>query len=62
LSVDASLEALCRRAERLTVFAWSSRYPGDPEQPDSGDVKDALALAQEVLDAVLLRLPSDVRP
>ena len=26
--LDVSFEALCRRAERLTVFAWIFRYPG----------------------------------
>ncbi|MBI3072792.1 MAG: HEPN domain-containing protein [Deltaproteobacteria bacterium] len=60
--VDASLEPLCKRAERLSVFAWSSRYPGDPSEPDADEVRETLAVAQEVLDEVLLRLPPEVRP
>lgn len=61
-TLDASLEALCRRAERLTPFAWIFRYPGDVEEPPVGEIAEALALAREVCDAVLARLPADVRP
>ena len=27
---DASLESLCVRADKLSVFAWAFRYPGGP--------------------------------
>ncbi len=56
------LEALCRRAERLSVFAWVFRYPGDPEEPTRNEADGALRLAREVYDAVLSRLPAEVRP
>jgi len=60
--LDASLEPLCRRAERLTPFAWIFRYPGDVEDPSADEVREALALARAVYDAVVTRLPADARP
>jgi HEPN domain-containing protein len=56
--LDVSLEPVCRRAERLTVFAWIFRYPGDVEDPPVEEVVDALALAREVYDGVLTRVPA----
>ena len=62
VSSDSNLDALCLRADSLSVFAWAFRYPGDPEDPTSGEVTVALALAREVFDAMLSRLPADLRP
>jgi HEPN domain-containing protein len=59
---DQSLEPICRRAERLSVFAWVFRYPGDPEDPSVDEGRSALALAREVLEAILSRLPGELRP
>ena len=61
-SLDISIEPTCRRAERLTTYAWIFRYPGDVEEPTREEVEDALALAREVYEAVLSRLPVEVRP
>jgi HEPN domain-containing protein len=61
-SLDLSIEPTCRRAERLTAYAWIFRYPGDVEEPSREEVEDALALAREVYGAVLSRLPEEVRP
>jgi hypothetical protein len=44
----------------LSVFAWVFRYPGDPEEPAIDEVRNALALAREVIEAVLSRLPGEV--
>jgi HEPN domain-containing protein len=60
--LDVSFEAVCRRAERLTVFAWIFRYPGDVQEPPVEEVSDALALAREVYDSVLTRVPAEARP
>lgn len=60
--VDGTLAMLAERAEDLTQFAWLFRYPGEPEEPSREEAKDALALAREVYDAVLVRLPGVVRP
>ena len=32
---DISIEPTCRRAERLTAYAWIFRYPGDVEETHS---------------------------
>ena len=59
---DQDLEAVCRRAERLSVFAWVFRYPGDPEEPTRDEADSALRLAREVYEVMLSRLPAGVRP
>jgi HEPN domain-containing protein len=62
LKLDGALEDLCREAARLTVFAWLFRYPGESEEPPLGEAREDLALARAVYEAVLIRLPEEVRP
>jgi len=62
LAIDGTLENLCRRAARLTVFAWLFRYPGESEEPPLKEAQESLTLAREVCGAVLTRLPEEVRP
>ncbi|MBI3089067.1 MAG: HEPN domain-containing protein [Candidatus Tectomicrobia bacterium] len=59
---DASLEPLLRRAAMLTDYAWKFRYPGEPEYPPREEAEEALDTAREVFDAILARLPEEVRP
>lgn len=59
---DASLGSLSRRAEDLTPFAWLFRYPGESGEPTSEEAEAALALAREVYDSVLARLPKEAQP
>lgn len=59
---DGSLAALAERAEDLTPFAWVFRYPGERAEPEREEAEAALALAREVYEAVLSRLPEEVRP
>jgi HEPN domain-containing protein len=59
---DPSLETICVRADRLSVFAWAFRYPGDPEEPTQTEVEGALALARGVHEAMLAKLPPELRP
>jgi HEPN domain-containing protein len=54
--LDATLEPLLREAAPLTEYAWRYRYPGDPSDPDAREAGAALALAEQVLDAVASRL------
>lgn len=61
VAIDATLEPLLRRAERLTVYAWAFRYPGDAENPTVEEAQGALAIAREVVEAMLARLPADIR-
>ena len=60
VALDVSLEPLCRRAEQLTTFAWIFRYPGDLEDPPVEEVVEALAVAREIHNVVLARLPTEV--
>ena len=60
--IDQSLESLFRRAAPLTEYAWKFRYPGDPVEPSAQEAADALSVAPAVFEAVLSRLPHDVRP
>lgn len=60
--IDGRFTPLARRAARLTDYAWKYRYPGEPEEPLREEAASALELAREVYEAVLERLPADVRP
>lgn len=59
---DPTLETLLRQAAPLTEYAWRFRYPGDPEQPGEEEARAALSVANQVYEAILSRLPSEVRP
>jgi len=61
-TVDGTLENLLRRAAPLTEYAWKFRYPGEPDTPPPDESEAALALAEEVYEAILSRLPAEVRP
>ena len=60
-AISTDLEPVLRSAAPLTEYAWRFRYPGDPEEPTIDEVKGALLIAREVLEAILARLPEDVR-
>ncbi|MGQ9676999.1 MAG: hypothetical protein ACUVX1_15160 [Chloroflexota bacterium] len=50
------------RAARLTECAWKFRYPGEPDEPSASEAEEALAMARQVYEAILNRLPDEVRP
>ena len=60
-AIDPSLEPLLVRAARLTEYSWKFRYPGDAEEPTREEAERALVLAREVVDAILVRMPPEVR-
>jgi len=60
--IDASLGPLLSRAGCLTEYAWKFRYPGEKLAPSTGEAADALRLAGEVFEAIIARLPEEVRP
>ena len=60
--MDATLESLLQRSTRLTEYAWKFRYPGDSEEPTRQEAEKALALALEVVGAILERIPPEARP
>jgi len=59
VGIDTTLEDILRRAARLTEYAWRFRYPGQPEEPSVPEAREALALARQVNDAILNRLPRE---
>lgn len=59
---DPTLRPVIDIAVPLTKYAWKYRYPGDPAEPLREEAEEALAIAREVFDAVLSRLPGEVRP
>jgi HEPN domain-containing protein len=62
VQLDATLEDLLRRAAPLTEYAWKFRYPGFPDEPTQEEGKETLEIARQVHEALLDRLPADVRP
>jgi HEPN domain-containing protein len=65
LEIDETLKPIVDRVVPLTEYAWKFRYPGvpdEPEEPSVSEAQDALARAREVYEAVLSRLPAEVRP
>ena len=61
LQFDASFETLRAAATTLTPYAVASRYPGDLPELTEAEAQEALALAREVWDFVLERLPPEAR-
>ncbi len=61
-AVDGGLRPAIDKAVPLTKYASEYRYPGEPETPPLEEATAALALAREVYDAVVARLPEQVRP
>ncbi len=62
VGVDATLEDLLRRATSLTKYQIMYRYPGGAPEPSLTEARSMLALAREVAEAILSRLPEEVRP
>jgi hypothetical protein len=62
LRLDPTLKQVVDRATPLTDYAWKFRYPGQPSEPSPPEAEKALATARQVYEAVLARLPKDVRP
>jgi HEPN domain-containing protein len=64
LEIDPTLKFMVDRAVPLTEYAWKFRYPGapdEPEEPSVAEAQEALTCAREVYEAVLSRLPEEVR-
>ena len=62
LGIDASLGDVVEQAVPLTKYVWMYRYPGDPEEPEPAEAEEAPTTAGAVLEAVVKRLPIEVRP
>ena len=62
VAIATDLEPMLRKAGPLTEYAWKFRYPGEPDGPSPEEVARALAVAREVREALLARLPGELRP
>ena len=61
VEVDLTLGSLMERAGALSQYASRFRYPGAPYEPRVEEGRAALTVAREVTEAVLTRLPREVR-
>ncbi len=60
-ALDTTLADIMRKAAGLTEYAWKFRYPGEPDEPPLTEAQTAFALVREVYDAILTRLPPEIR-
>lgn len=62
VAIDAGLGRLLVSASSLTKFQVMYRYPFEEPEPTPVEARRALAVAREVVEAILSRLPAEVRP
>lgn len=62
MQIDPTLEPLVDRIDESTRYAWVFRYPSDVPEPAAAEAEGARALACQLVDAILARLPEEVRP
>jgi len=62
LTIDPALRDVVDEAVPLTEYAWAYRYPGSPPAPPPDEAQAALALAREIYQAILSRIPADAHP
>ena len=60
--VDPTLKEDLNPARDLTVFAWEFRYPGEAEVPSLEEARQFRAVAGEVYQSILARLPQEAHP
>lgn len=61
VEIDPSLEQLVERAAMLSDYAWEFRYPGGPEEPTQEETSEALNITHEVSQAIIDRLPEEIK-
>jgi HEPN domain-containing protein len=61
-AVDPTLKEALNPARDLTVFAWEFRYPGEAEAPSLEEARKFRAMADEVYQSILARLPQEAHP
>lgn len=59
LALEPGLRELVDRAAPLTAYAWTFRYPGEPDDVDRQEADEAVALARDVVAAISSRLPPE---
>jgi HEPN domain-containing protein len=58
-AVDPTLKEVLNPARDLTVFAWEFRHPGEAEAPSLEEARQFRAVAGEVYQSILARLPQE---
>jgi len=58
-ALDASFLSLMDLADILTPYVIAFRYPGDVLEPEIADAREALELAEKVLDFILTKVPEE---
>jgi HEPN domain-containing protein len=61
-AVYPTLKEALNPARDLTVFAWEFRYPGEAEAPSLEEARKFRAMAGEVYQSILARLPQEAHP
>ena len=62
VQIDASIADHAAAVEEMTPFAWTFRYPVGQDLPEPAEAREALRIARALHDAILARLPAEVRP
>lgn len=60
--LDSSLTPILDAARDLTVFAWVFRYPGEADPPSELEVGEFIAVARQVYQGILRKLPKETDP
>ena len=61
-AVEPTLKEVLNPARDLTVFAWEFRCPGEAEFPSLEEARQFRAMAGEVYQSILARLPQKAHP
>jgi HEPN domain-containing protein len=61
VEIDPTLEDVLREAAPLTEYAWRFRYPGEPEEPELEEAQHAIIMMHRVHQAIIERLPEEIR-
>jgi HEPN domain-containing protein len=61
-AIDATLGPVSNSVAKFSRYAIATRYPGPWGAPTVEEAQDAIRLAREMYDAVVARLPNEVKP
>lgn len=62
VAIDSTLATVSSAVSPISRYAIESRYPGVWPKPTAADAREALRLARAMYDAVVVRLPAQVKP
>src|SRR6266481_9327947 len=62
VTIDPALGSLCSSVALVGAYAVAPRYPGSGGEPTIEEAQEAIRLAREMYDAVIARLPNEVKP